>query len=145
VIEINNPEVLADVTAAFERYEVALVTNDVAVLDELFWNSPHTLRYGATENLYGYEAIQAFRASRPSQGLARELLRTVITTYGRDLATANCEFRREGSARTGRQSQTCMRTGQGWRVIAAHVSLLPSRQHSLSRSPVRPQTLWSPP
>ena len=121
---INLPEVLAEVRAQFERYEQALTANDVAVLDELFWNSPHTLRYGATENLYGYEAIQAFRASRPSQGLARELLCTVITTYGRDFATANCEFRREGSARTGRQSQTWMRTGQGWRVVSAHVSLL---------------------
>ncbi len=122
--EINLPEVLAEVTAAFASYEDALVHNKVDVLDELFWNSPHTLRYGATENLYGYEAIQAFRASRPSHGLARELLRTVITTYGRDLATAHCEFRREGSARTGRQSQTWVRTSQGWRVVSAHVSLL---------------------
>ncbi|MRU32284.1 DUF3225 domain-containing protein, partial [Xylella fastidiosa subsp. multiplex] len=82
-------------------------------LDELFWASPTTLRYGATENLYGYEAIQAFRASRPAPGLARELLRVVVTTYGRDFATANCEFRREGSERTGRQSQTWMRTAEG--------------------------------
>ena len=73
MIDVNLPDVLAEVTAAFERYEVALVTNDVAVLDELFWNSPHTLRYGATENLVGYDAIQAFRAGRPSQGLAREM------------------------------------------------------------------------
>ena len=123
-MNINQPEVLAEVTAAFERYEQALVGNDVAVLDELFWNSPHTLRYGATENLYGYEEIQAFRAARPSQGLAREILRTVITTYGNDFATANVEFRREGSTKTGRQSQTWMRTAQGWRVVAAHVSLM---------------------
>jgi hypothetical protein len=124
VIEINNPEVLADVTAAFERYEVALVTNDVAVLDELFWNSPHTLRYGATENLYGFEAIRAFRAGRPAAGLARTLGKTVITSYGRDFATANTEFHRSGSDRTGRQSQTWLRTPEGWRVVAAHVSLL---------------------
>ncbi len=122
--EINLPDVLAEVEAVFARYEHALVHNEVEVLDELFWNSPTTLRYGATENLYGYEAIQAFRASRPAQGLARELLRVAITTYGRDFATANCEFRREGSERTGRQSQTWMRTAEGWRVVAAHVSLL---------------------
>lgn len=123
-MEVNLPDVLAEVTAAFQRYEAALVSNDVAVLDELFWNSPHTLRYGATENLVGYEAIQAFRAGRPSQGLARELFNTVITTYGRDFATANTEFRRVGQTRTGRQSQTWMRTPQGWRVVSAHVSLL---------------------
>ena len=122
--EINLPDVLAEVEAVFARYEHALVHNEVEVLDELFWASPTTLRYGATENLYGYEAIQAFRASRPAQGLARELLRVAITTYGRDFATANCEFRRDGSERTGRQSQTWMRTAEGWRVVAAHVSLL---------------------
>jgi hypothetical protein len=123
-LEINRPDVLAEVTAAFARYEDALVHNKVEVLDALFWDSPHTLRYGATENLYGADEIAAFRAARPSQGLMRELLRTVITTYGSDFATANCEFRREGGARTGRQSQTWMRTAQGWRVVAAHVSLL---------------------
>lgn len=123
-MDINLPDVLAEATAAFERYEVALVTNDVAVLDELFWNSPHTLRYGATENLYGFDAIRAFRASRPSAGLARTLGKTVITTYGRDFATANTEFQRAGSDKTGRQSQTWMRTPEGWRVVAAHVSLM---------------------
>lgn len=124
LLEINLPDALADVTAAFERYEMALVTNDVAVLDELFWDSPHTLRYGATENLYGYEAIREFRASRPSSGLDRTLGPTVITTYGRDFATANTEFVRAGSDRTGRQSQTWLRTPDGWRVVSAHVSLL---------------------
>ena len=124
MLSINLPEVLAEVTAAFNRYEAALVSNDVAVLDELFWDSPHTLRYGATENLYGYGAIQDFRAGRPSQGLERTLLKTVITTYGHDFATANVEFRRAGSDRSGRQSQTWMRTSEGWRVVAAHVSLL---------------------
>lgn len=123
-MDINRPEVLADVTAQFARYEKALTTNDVAVLDELFWDSPHTLRYGATENLYGYDAIRAFRAGRPAQGLEREVLRTVITTYGTDFATASIEFRRAGSARTGRQSQSWVRLPQGWRVVAAHVSLL---------------------
>ena len=123
-MDINLPEVLAEVQAVCARYEAALVGNDVAVLDELFWDSPHTLRYGVGENLYGYEAIQAFRAGRSPQGLARQVLRTVITTYGRDCATSNIEFQREGSARTGRQSQTWLRTPQGWRVVAAHVSLL---------------------
>ena len=123
-MEINLPEVLAEVSAAFARYEDALVHNRVEVLDELFWDSPHTLRYGATENLYGYQAIQAFRAGRPSAGLMREIYNTVITTYGQDHATANTEFRRAGSAATGRQSQTWVRTPQGWRVVAAHVSLL---------------------
>ena len=124
MLEINLPDVVAEVQAEFARYEKALVDNDVAELDALFWNSPHTLRYGATENLYGYEAICAFRAARPAQGLARALLKTVITTYGRNFATANVEFQREGNAKTGRQSQTWMRTPDGWRVVAAHVSLL---------------------
>lgn len=124
-MDINLPEVLAEVAAQFARYEAALVTNDVAVLDELFWDSPHTLRYGATENLYGYRAIADFRAGRPAQGLEREVLRTAITTFGRDFATANIEFRRHGSERTGRQSQSWVRMPEGWRVVAAHVSLLP--------------------
>ena len=122
--QINIPEVLAEVITQFARYEKAVTSNDVAVLDELFWDSPHTLRYGATENLYGYSAIQDFRAGRPSQGLERAILKTVVTTYGHDFATANVEFQRAGSARSGRQSQTWLRTADGWRVVAAHVSLL---------------------
>ncbi len=123
MMDINKPEVVAEVQAAFDRYEQALVSNDVQVLDELFWNSPLTLRYGATENLYGYEEIQSFRAGRSAQGLARTLARTVITTYGQDMATSNTEFMRAGVARVGRQSQTWMRTAAGWRVVSAHVSL----------------------
>lgn len=123
-MDINKPEVVAEVTAAFNRYEDALVNNKVEVLDELFWKSPHTLRYGATENLYGYDEIAAFRAARPSTGLARTLLRTVITTYGDSFATANVEFQRTGAAKPGRQSQTWMKTPDGWRVVSAHVSLL---------------------
>lgn len=123
-MEINQPDVLAEVVFQCQRYERALVSNDVAVLDELFWNSPLTLRYGATENLYGYDAISAFRSERPAQGLQRTVLKTVITTYGRDFATANVEFQRVGSSKTGRQSQAWMRTPAGWRVVAAHVSLL---------------------
>ncbi len=123
-LDINLPEVVREMTTVFMRDEQALVSNHVVVLDELFWNDPSTIRYGATENLYGYAAIEAFRAARPSQGLAREIFNTVITTYGRDFATANTEFRRVGSVRTGRQSQTWMRTPAGWRVVSAHVSLL---------------------
>ena len=122
--DINLPEVVAEVAAQFARYEQALTSNDVAVLDELFWNSPHTLRYGAGENLYGHQPIAAVRAARPAQGLEREVLRTAITTFGRDFATANIEFRRSGSTRTGRQSQAWVRMPEGWRVVAAHVSLL---------------------
>jgi hypothetical protein len=123
-MEINLPDVLAEVQAQFARYELALTTNDVAVLDELFWHSPHTLRYGAAENLYGFDEIAKFRGGRSAQGLAREVLRTVVTTYGRDFATANIEFRRDGSDRIGRQSQTWVRQHEGWRVVAAHVSLM---------------------
>jgi hypothetical protein len=123
-MEINRPDVLAALTAAFERYERALVGNDVAVLDELFWDSPHTLRYGVGENLYGIEAIRAFRSARPAAGLARSVLRTQLTTYGEDFATTHIEFQREGGTRPGRQTQTWMRTPAGWRVVSAHVSLL---------------------
>jgi hypothetical protein len=122
--QINRPHVLAEVKAAFDRYEAALVANDVPVLDELFWNSPHTLRYGVGENLHGYEAIRQFRASRPATGLSRTVLRTQITTYGNDFATTHIEFHREGASRTGRQTQTWMRTTDGWRVVSAHVSLM---------------------
>ena len=122
--DINLADVHAEVCAAFARYEDALVNNRVEVLDELFWASPHTIRYGAGENLYGIEAIRAFRQSRPAAGLARTLRHTVITTFGRDCATAMTEFLREGSSRIGRQSQTWVRMPKGWRVVAAHVSLL---------------------
>ena len=123
-IDINLPEVLAEMTAVFERYEDALVNNKIDVLDELFWASEATVRYGVAENLIGIEAIRAFRAGRPATGLARHLAHTVITTYGRDFATAMTEFQRDGSARIGRQSQTWVRMAGGWRVVAAHVSVI---------------------
>ncbi|NJR66846.1 MAG: oxalurate catabolism protein HpxZ [Leptolyngbyaceae cyanobacterium CRU_2_3] len=123
-MEINIPDVVAEVTIAFKRYEAALVSNDITVLNELFWNSTQTIRYGATENLYGHEAIATFRSARSAQGLDRTLANTVITTYGRDFATANTEFQRPG--KLGRQSQTWMRTSEGWRVVSAHVSFLPA-------------------
>jgi hypothetical protein len=124
MIEINIPEVVAEVEKAFQRYERALVANDIAELDALFWKSPHTLRYGVTENLHGYDAIAAFRMNRPAINLARNLMNTVITTFGRDFGAANSEFQRIGAAATGRQSQVWLRTEAGWRVVAAHVSLL---------------------
>ena len=123
-MEINLPEVLHEVHSMSERYETALVNNDVAVLDALFMDSPHTLRYGVGENLYGYAAIRAFRAARPAIGLERTILRTCITTYGRDFATVNLEFQRVGTSHPGRQSQTWLRTADGWKVVSAHVSLL---------------------
>jgi hypothetical protein len=122
-LAINDAAVLAEVRAAFARYEDALVHNRVEVLDELFWRSPHTVRYGIGESLYGHEAIAAFRAARSPLGLARELMRTVITCYGADMATAMTEFRRQGQPAIGRQSQTWVRMPEGWRVVAAHVSL----------------------
>jgi len=123
-MEINLPEVLAEVTQVFARYEDALVNNRIEALDELFWPSAQTVRYGMAENLVGIDAIRAFRAARPSAGLARTLTATVITTYGRDFATAMTEFVREGQAGSGRQSQTWVRFAGGWRVVAAHVSRL---------------------
>lgn len=124
-MEVNMPFVLAELNSAFARYEDALVNNKVDVLDALFWPSGFTVRFGVGENLYGIEAIRAFRNARPAAGLARTLQHTVITTYGTDFGTAMTEFRREGSAKTGRQSQTWVRfADHGWRVVAAHVSLL---------------------
>ena len=124
-MDINTPEIHAEVSAVFARYEAALVGNDVAVLDELFWPSEFTVRYGAAEQLRGIEAIRAFRLARPAVGLARSLAHTVITTFGRDFATAMTEFNRSGQASIGRQSQTWVRMAEGWRVVAAHVSVLP--------------------
>jgi Protein of unknown function (DUF3225) len=129
MVEINLPDVLSEVTEAFRRYERALVANEVATLTAMSWQSALTLRYGVAENLYGYEAIAEFRATRAPIDLSRELMRTSITTYGRDVATANTEFRRTGATVTGRQSQTWIRTDDGWKIAAAHVSLLqPPRQ-----------------
>ena len=122
---INDAAVVAEVEAVFARYEAALVSNDVAVLDELFLDSPVTIRYGIGENLYGIETIREFRLSRPSAGLSRRLEQTVITTYGRDVATASTLFYRDDAAgRVGRQMQTWIRMPDGWRVAAAHVSVI---------------------
>ncbi len=123
-MKINDDKTVAEVTEAFERYERALVSNDIAVLDELFWNDPSTIRYGVGENLYGYDAIKAFRSARSPLNLARKLEKTQITTYGGDFATAHTLFVRDGGTKLGRQSQTWVRTAAGWKVVSAHVSLI---------------------
>jgi hypothetical protein len=124
-MEVDLPDVLAEVTAQFERYEKALVSNDVTVLDALFRTDGRTLRYGIGENLYGYEAIMAFRAARSPAGLMRKTAKTVITTYGRDTAVASTLFYRESApGRVGRQMQTWVRFPEGWKIVAAHVSII---------------------
>jgi Protein of unknown function (DUF3225) len=124
-MEVNLPDVHAEVTAAFARYEAALVGNDVATLMDLFWHSEHTIRYGIAEILYGSEEIAAFRAARSPVGLARRIFRTVITTYGRDFATASTLFERDTApGMVGRQMQSWVRMPEGWRIVAAHVSTI---------------------
>jgi hypothetical protein len=124
-MEIDLPDVLAEVIAQFERYEKALVSNDIAVLDELFRPDKRTLRYGVGENLYGYDEIMAFRAARSPVGLGRTTARTLITTYGRDTAVASTLFYRETlPGKVGRQMQTWVRFPEGWRIVAAHVSII---------------------
>jgi hypothetical protein len=122
-MDINIPEVLEEVTRAFERYESALGSNDIATLNELFWANSLTIRYGIGEELYGHDAIAAYRNRRDPADLARTLTRIVITTFGRDFATANCEYRRVRSGQRGRQSQSWVRTPAGWRIVSAHVSM----------------------
>jgi hypothetical protein len=125
MMEIDLPEIVAEVKAAFERYERAVVSNDVETLDQLFYDGSRTIRYGATENLYGYDEIKKFRAARSPVGLARTLSRTVITTYGRDYAVASTLFRRATApGKIGRQTQTWARCPDGWRVVVGHVSMI---------------------
>ncbi len=126
-MEINIPEIVAEVTAAFERYEQALSTNDLDTIDGLFRNSPLTLRYGPNGTLLGHAAISAFRRARDIKGVERTLRNTIITTFGRDLAVANTESDRPGSDVTGRQSQTWVRMPEGWRIVSAHVSDEPAK------------------
>ena len=124
-MDINLPEVKAEVEAAFARYEAALMANDAAALQALFWNSPHTIRYGIGEILYGWEEIGAFRSARSPVGLARVISRTVITTFGRDFATASTLFHRDTApSRVGRQQQTWARFPDAWHIVAAHVSVI---------------------
>jgi hypothetical protein len=121
-MEVDIPEIVAEVTAAFQRYEQALSTNDLDTIDGLFRDSPLTLRYGPNGTLQGHAAISAFRRARDIKGVERTLRNTIITTYGRDLAVANTESTRPGSDVIGRQSQTWVRMEEGWRIVAAHVS-----------------------
>jgi hypothetical protein len=122
MLEIDIPEIVAEVRAEFERYERALVGNDVAALDAFFWRDARALRYGIAEQLYGHDAIAKFRSARPAIELNRDLFNTVITTFGRDFAMANTEYRRKASGKLGRQSQTWVRFAEGWRIVSAHVS-----------------------
>jgi hypothetical protein len=124
-MDLNRPEPLAELTAAFARYEDALVNNKLDVLDELFWSSAQTVRFGIAEDLYGIDAIRAFRNARAAQGLQRTLQRSVLSTFGDDFGTAMTEFRREGGDKLGRQSQTWCRIDERWLIVAAHVSLIP--------------------
>ena len=124
-MEIDLPEIVAEVQAVFERYEKALVSNDIATLDELFRSDARTIRYGVAENLYGHAEVAAFRAARSPINLARTPSRTVITTYGRDFAVASTLFHRDSMpGKVGRQMQTWVRFPEGWRVVAAQVSLI---------------------
>jgi hypothetical protein len=124
-MEIDLPEVVAEVKREFDRYERALMTNDVAVLDAIFRDDPRTIRYGIAENLYGHDEIKAFRGARSPVGLARSISRTVITTYGRDHAVASTLYDRASTpGKVGRQMQTWVRFPEGWRVVAAHVSAI---------------------
>jgi hypothetical protein len=122
-MQIDLPDVLAEVEAVFARYEDAFVNNKVDVMNELFWNDARTLRYGVKENQYGFEAIAEYRRTLVPNILQRTILRKSITSFGRDLAIANIEFRR-ADGETGRQSQTWVRLPPGWRIVAAHVSVL---------------------
>jgi hypothetical protein len=124
-MDVDLPEVVAEVTAAFNRYEKALVTNDVAVLDETFRVDSRTIRYGVTEILYGHDEIAAFRAARSVVGLNRTTSKTVITTYGREFAVASTLFHRATMpGKVGRQMQTWVKFPDGWHVVAAHVSVI---------------------
>jgi len=126
-MEINAPEIVAEVTDAFLRYEHALKVNDVDTINLLFWNSPHTLRYGPNGTLLGHAALSAFRRGRATKGLDRILKDTVITTFGRDFAVANTESVRRGDTVNSRQSQTWVRMADGWHIVAAHVSDQPAK------------------
>jgi ketosteroid isomerase-like protein len=126
-MEVNNPLTVREVEQVFDAYEKALVGNDVAMLDELFWDDKATLRYGATENLVGYDAIREFRTHRPAANLSRTVTSRHITSFGTDFAVANITFTKAGEARTGRQTQSWVRFPDGWHVVAAHVSWMDSK------------------
>lgn len=121
-MDINHPQVCAELTAQFNRYQQALIDYDIVVLNELFWHDPLTVRYGVSENHYGYDEIAAYRRSCAPEDLKQVVGKSVVTTYGHDAATTNIEFGRAG--RKGRQSQTWVRMPEGWRIVTAHVSFM---------------------
>lgn len=125
---INDPALVAELTQLYLTYEKALCENDLATLDALFWESPEVVRFGATENLYGIDAIRTFRQERPTQDLAREISHLKVVTFGEDTATVTLEFCRSiaGVPRSGRQSQVWRKFPEGWKIVSAHVSLLPT-------------------
>ena len=125
-MRVNIPEVFSELEKSFYKYEKALNENDVAVLTELFWDAPQVIRYGVNEQLYGADEIRNFRSNRPAIDLRRDLLKVWIVTYGEDFGTASCEYRRKETGRIGRQMQTWLRIDGTWKVVAAHVSLLPA-------------------
>lgn len=130
-MEINLPDVVREVEEAFERYEQALVTNDIDALELQFWSDGRAIRYGAGENLYGFEEIRRFRRARSPAGLARWRDRIIVTTFGREFATTHTLFYREGApGRVGRQSQSWVKFAEGWRVVSGHVSLIDAQQAS---------------
>jgi hypothetical protein len=126
-MQINDPEVVAELQAIYPKYEAALMANDAETLTQMFWASPQAMRFGVTENLYGIEEIEAFRKSRPSTNLARSVRHLDIVTFGRDFGSVTLEFERTANGKiiSGRQSQVWVRLPEGWRIVAAHVSVLP--------------------
>jgi hypothetical protein len=127
-MRINDPETVAELQALYPQYETALVSNDAETLTSMFWASPHAMRFGIAENLYGIAEIAAFRKGRPSANLARNVLRQDIVTFGRDYGSITLEFEGNVDGKTvrGRQSQVWVRLPEGWRIVAAHVSVLPA-------------------
>ena len=121
---VNEPSAIAELTALAERYETALMANDLPALDAMFWQSPHVVRLGIGENLYGIESIAAFRAARSGGSPPRRVIRTTISTFGEDMGVINVEFQRIGADAIGRQSQSWVRFAEGWRIVAAHVSVM---------------------
>ncbi len=126
-MQINDPEIVAELQALYPKYEAALMANDTETLTQMFWASPHAMRFGVTENLYGIEELEAFRKSRPATNLARSVRRLDIVTFGRDFGSVTLEFERTANGKiiSGRQSQVWVRLPEGWRIVAAHVSVLP--------------------
>ncbi len=125
--EINRPDVVAELSALYMEYEKALVTNDIATMTQMFWDSPHVIRFGVGENLYGRDEVEAFRKSRPAVNLDRKVVKMTVVTLGEDTGSVTVEFQRviDGSPRQGRQSQFWKKLPEGWRIVSAHVSYLP--------------------